>query len=114
MSATTSPRCIIRRPINLTLPDLNIAIATFYPFKRKKMAGSERWYEKISVSYTGLFKNEIRAKENMIMKSKLNRDWNNGMQHTIPIKGNFTLFNYVNITPSFNFTDRTIRPARKR
>ena len=93
--------------INLTLPDLNIAIATFYPFKRKKMAGSERWYEKISVSYTGLFKNEIRAKENMIMKSKLNRDWNNGMQHTIPIKGNFTLFNYVNITPSFNFTDRT-------
>ena len=66
--------------INLTLPDLNIAISTFYPFKRKRAAGTERWYEKISVSYTGLFKNEIKAKESMIMKSKLNKDWTNGMQ----------------------------------
>ena len=92
--------------INLTLPDLNIAISTFYPFKRKRAAGTERWYEKISVTYTGLFKNEIRAKENMILKSKLSKDWTNGMQHTIPIKGNFTLFNYLNVTPSFNFVDR--------
>lgn len=28
------------------------------------------------------------------------------MQHTIPISGNFTLFGYLNINPSFNFTDR--------
>ena len=93
--------------ISLTLPSLNISIAPFYPFKRKKAAGTERWYEKISVTYTGQFKNEINAKENMIMKSKLNKDWQNGMQHVIPIKGNFTLFSYLNVTPSFNFTDRT-------
>ena len=31
--------------IALTLPDLNITISRFYPFKRKKMAGKERWYE---------------------------------------------------------------------
>jgi len=93
--------------ISLTLPSLNISIAPFYPFKRKKAAGSERWYEKISVSYTGQFKNEINTKESLIMKSKLNKDWQNGMQHVIPIKGNFTLFSYLNVTPSFNFTDRT-------
>ena len=40
------------------------------------------------------------------MHSKLTRDWRNGMQHNIPISGNFTLFNYLNINPSFNFTDR--------
>ena len=84
-----------------------MSIAPFYPFKRKKAAGSERWYEKISVSYTGQFKNEINTKESLIMKSKLNKDWQNGMQHVIPIKGNFTLFSYLNVTPSFNFTDRT-------
>ena len=93
--------------ISLTLPSLNISIAPFYPFKRKKAAGAERWYEKISVTYTGQFKNEINTKESMIMKSKLNKDWQNGMQHVIPIKGNFTLFSYLNVTPSFNFTDRT-------
>ena len=100
--------------ISLTLPSLNISIAPFYPFKRKKAAGSERWYEKISVSYTGQFKNEINTKESLIMKSKLNKDWQNGMQHVIPIKGNFTLFSYLNVTPSFNFTDRTyLRKVKK-
>jgi hypothetical protein len=92
--------------IALTLPNLNISLSPFYPFKRKKAAGTERWYEKISITYTGQFKNEINTKENLIMKSKLNKDWQNGMSHAIPIKANFTLFSYLNVTPSFNFTDR--------
>ena len=92
--------------ISLTLPSLNISLAPVYPFKRKKAAGTERWYEKISFTYTGQFKNEINTKEDKIMKSKLNKDWLNGMQHVIPIKANFTLFSYLNVTPSFNFTDR--------
>ena len=93
--------------IAMTLPDLNISISRFYPFKRKKMVGKERWYEKISMSYTGHLSNSISTKEDKLLKSNLVKDWRNGMQHSIPISGNFSLFNYVNINPSFNFTDRT-------
>ena len=92
--------------ISMTLPDLNISISRFYPFKRKKMAGKERWYEKISMSYTGQLSNSINTKEDKLLHSSLTRDWRNGMQHNIPISGNFTLFNYLNINPSLNFTDR--------
>ena len=92
--------------ISMTLPDLNISISRFYPFKRKKMAGKERWYEKISMSYTGQLSNSITTKEDKLLHSSLTRDWRNGMQHNIPISGNFTLFNYLNINPSINFTDR--------
>jgi len=92
--------------IALTLPDLNISISRFYPFKRKKMVGKERWYEKISMSYTGHLSNSISTKEDKLLHSSLTRDWRNGMQHTIPISGNFTLFGYLNVNPSFNFTDR--------
>ena len=92
--------------ISMTLPDLNISISRFYPFKRKKMAGKERWYEKISMSYTGQLSNSINTKEDKLLHSSLTRDWRNGMQHNIPISGNFTLFNYLNINPSINFTDR--------
>jgi hypothetical protein len=53
------------------LPDLNISISRFYPFKRKKMAGKERWYKKIAMSYTGAFSNSITAKEDMLMHSSL-------------------------------------------
>lgn len=93
--------------IALTLPDLNVSIARFYPFKRKKRVGDERWYEKISLQYTGQFKNEITTQEDKLMHSSLSKDWTNGMQHYIPVSANFTLFGYLNLTPSFNFTDRT-------
>ena len=93
--------------ISLTLPDLNISISRFYPFKRKKAAGKERWYEKISMSYTGHLSNTISTKEDKLLHSSLTRDWKNGMQHSIPISGNFTVLGYININPSINFTDRT-------
>lgn len=92
--------------IAMTLPDLNINISRFYPFRRKHQVGDEKWYEKISMSYTGQLSNSINTKENKLMHSNLIKDWKNGMQHNIPISGNFTLFNYINISPSFNFTDR--------
>ena len=40
------------------------------------------------------------------MHSNLIKDWRNGMSHVIPISGNYTLFNYLKVNPSFNFTDR--------
>lgn len=92
--------------ISLQLPDLNISVSRFYPFKRKHMAGKERWYEKIAMSYTGHLSNSIDTKEDLLFKSNLTRDWRNGFQHNIPISANFTLFKYININPSFNFTDR--------
>jgi len=93
--------------IAMTLPDLNLSLSRFYPFKRKKMVGKERWYEKISMSYTGHFSNSITTKEDQLLHSSFTKDWKNGMQHSIPISGNFTLFEYINVNPSFNFTDRT-------
>jgi len=100
--------------IALTLPDLNISISRFYPFKRKHMVGKERWYEKISMSYTGHLSNSITTKEDKLMSSSLTKDWRNGMQHTIPISGNFTLFGYLNLNPSLNITDRMYTQKYKR
>ncbi len=92
--------------ISMTLPDLNISISRFYPFKRKHMVGKERWYEKISMTYTGHLSNSIDTKEDLFFKSNLARDWKNGFQHSIPISASFTLFNYINVNPSINITDR--------
>lgn len=93
--------------ISLKMPDLSISLARFYPFKRKHAAGKERWYEKISMSYTGNISNGIDTKESKLLKSSFTKDWRNGWQHTIPISGSFSLFDVINISPSFNFTDRT-------
>lgn len=90
----------------VTLPSLNISLARFNPFKRKKMAGKERWYEKIAVSYTGTFSNSITTKEDQLFKSNLIKDWRNGMRHDVPVSATFSIGNYLNITPNFSFHDR--------
>ena len=52
--------------VSATLPDLSISLARFYPFRRKHSAGKERWYEKISMSYTGQLSNSITTKESRL------------------------------------------------
>lgn len=41
----------------------------------------------------------------MLFKTPLTQ-WENGMQHKIPVSATFNLFKYINIVPSFNYTER--------
>ena len=92
--------------IAVTLPSMTITMSRTFPFKRKRAVGKERWYEKISMSYSGTLSNSITTKENLLFKSNLIKDWKNAMQHSIPVSATFQLFKYINISPSFNYKER--------
>ncbi|MDL2220931.1 LPS-assembly protein LptD [Parabacteroides sp. OttesenSCG-928-N08] len=90
----------------VTLPDISVSMSRIYPLKRKNPVGSERWYEKISMSYTGYLKNSITTKENQFLKANIIKDWTNSVEHRIPVSASFSLFNYINISPSVNYNER--------
>ena len=92
--------------LSLTLPNLSVSLSKKYPFKRKKRAGDERWYEKISLSYSGQLSNSINTKEDKVFKSNLVQDWSNGVKHNIPVSATLQLFDFSNVTPSFHYTER--------
>lgn len=93
--------------IDLTLPNLTLTMNRIYPFKKKDKIGSqEKWYEKISMSYTGNASNRISTKESELFDSSLAQDWKNGIQHTIPVSMNFKLLRYFTLSPSFNYKER--------
>ncbi len=92
--------------INLTLPNVSISMNRIYPFKRKKKVGKARWYEKISMSYSGTLSNSITTKENQLFSSSFVDDWRNGMSHSIPISASFNVLNYITITPSLSYKER--------
>lgn len=100
--------------VAMTLPDVSISVNRFYPFKRKYAAGKQKWYEKISMSYTGAFTNSITTTETQLFKSNIIKDWRNGMQHRIPIDATFQIFKYINVTPSFSFRDIMYTHKEKR
>lgn len=92
--------------LSVSFPNLNISMSQTAPFKRKKAVGAERWYEKIKLSYTGTFQNALTAKQNVFFKKSLIKDWKNAMRHQVPIQATFSLFKYINVTPSVTLTDR--------
>lgn len=91
--------------LDLTLPDLNITLSRIYPLKRKNGVGSERWYEKISLSYTGRLTNRIRTKDTEMFSTPLSQ-WENAMTHSIPLDATFTAFKFLNISPRLTYNER--------
>ena len=92
--------------ITVSFPNVTINMSQTAPFKRKRVVGDERWYEKIKVSYNGKFQNSLTAKQNVFFQKSLVKDWRNGMSHTMPIQATFNVFKYFNITPTITLNDR--------
>ena len=94
------------KTIAVTLPTITFNVASFNPFKRKEAVGKTRWYEKIKMSYSMKMTNTVNTKENEIFTRETLDKMKNGIQHNIPVSTSLTLFNYINISPSFNYTER--------
>lgn len=92
--------------ITLNMPKVSFSMSRIYPFKRKKAAGSVKWYENIGISYTSNMENKISTDESELFdRSSLNK-FRNGMKHSIPVSTNIKALKYITITPSFNYTER--------
>ena len=92
--------------VTMSLPNISISMNRIYPFKRKKRVGAELWYEKISLSYSGQFRNSISTKEYRLFKANLIRDWQNAFSHNIPISASYKILDYIDLTLSANYNER--------
>ena len=92
--------------LTVSFPNLTVTMSQIAPFKRKRAVGAERWYEKIKVSYSGIFQNSLTSPQNQFFKKSLIRDWRNGMKHSVPVSATFNVLKYINVTPSIQMTDR--------
>lgn len=100
--------------LSVSFPNINVSLSQTAPFKRKKSVGGERWYEKIRLSYTGQFQNSLTTQQNEFFKKNLIKDWRNGMRHSLPVSATFSIFKYVNVSPSINMNDRMYTSKIKR
>ena len=92
--------------LQVSLPNINVSMSRIYPFKRQQRIGKEKWYEKISLQYSGSFSNSITCKEDYFLKSNFVKDWQNGLKHSLSSSASFMLFKYISITPNISFNDR--------
>ena len=92
--------------LTVSFPNLTVSLSQVAPFKRKRSVGDEKWYEKIKLSYSGVFQNQLTANQDQFFKKSLIKDWRNGMRHTVPVSATFNIFKYLNVTPNITLNDR--------
>lgn len=92
--------------LQVSFPNVTVNMQQTAPFKRKRSVGAERWYEKIKLSYSGQFQNQITTNQDRFFKNNLLKDWSHGMKHYLPVSATFQAFRYLNISPSVTVNDR--------
>ena len=92
--------------INLQLPSVSVNSVSFYPFRRKNVVGSYKWYENISMSYTFSGENNISTGDSILFTAATLNKMQYGVQHAIPISSTIKVLKYFNWTNSISYNER--------
>ena len=96
----------LNKTIEITLPQIAFSVNQFYPFRRKVPVGKMRWYEKISMKYNLDAENRYSTYDSLLFKPGWERQMRNGIRHSIPISGTFTVLKHFFWTNSISIYDR--------
>ncbi|HEX2921506.1 MAG TPA: putative LPS assembly protein LptD [Bacteroidales bacterium] len=93
-----------QKTVSLNLPKANFNMNRIYPFKRKAMVGTPKWFEEIQFSYTAALDNRIVGlKDSLLFTNEVWNKMNNGFQHSAPLSLQIKPFNNFSITPSVTY-----------
>ncbi|HZV71104.1 MAG TPA: putative LPS assembly protein LptD [Saprospiraceae bacterium] len=100
--------------VTINAPDLNFRLNRIYPFKSKKKAGPDQWYEKIAFQYTGSARSQIIGTDTTLFDNVTwaNAQW--GAQHKASANVNFNVLKYFNFTPSVDYGETWFFKTRER
>jgi len=91
--------------VNLLLPDLALNMKRQTPFKSSGAGGAD-WYRKIGFSLSIKARNSLTTTDTTLFDNDVWYQMKNGLQYSLPVSTSFSLFNYINVSPSLNFNGR--------
>lgn len=99
----------ITRDINLSLPELFFGVQRVFPFKRKEVLGTPKWYQSIGdnfgFQYSGSMRNDIRTKDTLLFTAQTLDTMRNGISHSIPISTSMKVLKYFTLSPAVNYNE---------
>jgi len=91
--------------LNLNLPTISFNIKKQFPFKNIG-TGSNKWYQKIGYSLNLNARNTVTTIDTLFLREQTLQEMKNGLKYSIPINTSFKLFEFINVSPSINYTGR--------
>ncbi len=94
------------RLINLSLPNAAFTVNTFYPFQKKELSGTPKWYEKLGIGLNTNFSNLISFYDSAFSFSQLLDTIQWGAQHNIPIQMSLPPLGPLQISPGVSYQEK--------
>ena len=92
--------------VTLSLPDINMSVNQFYPFRKKNKSGPLKWYDNISMKWSTQYTNQIDTYDSLLFKPETWENMSIGMKHTIPISIPIKIAKKINWNTSINFIEK--------
>jgi hypothetical protein len=95
---------IRQKTTSLNLPKVNFGMSRIYPFKSRRSAGTEKWYEEIQFQYTADIDNQINSPDSLLFKKEVFNRMNNGFRHEAPLSFQIRPFRNFSISPQVSYS----------
>lgn len=94
------------RSINFTLPEMQLRVSRFFPFKKKgSSASNEQWYEKINMQYNTRFQNRVSTVDTLLFTSQTLDEFRYGLSQDVDINASYKLLQYFAFNTSVNYDE---------
>jgi lipopolysaccharide assembly outer membrane protein LptD (OstA) len=88
----------------VSLPDVNMYVNQFYPFRKKNKTGTLKWWDNIALQWRSSMSNQMNTIDSNLKRIETWRQTNIGMKHNIPLSIPIKLGKF-NWNTSVNFNE---------
>ena len=92
--------------INMKLPNLNMSVAQFYPFRKKNKAGKLKWYDNITMKWSSQLIGQVNTLDSLFFKPVTWEHFETGIMHTVPITIPIKIAKTINWNTSLTLTEK--------
>ena len=92
--------------VNMKLPNINMSVAQFYPFRKKNKAGRLKWYDNISMKWSSQLIGQVNTLDSLFFKPITWEHFETGIMHTVPITIPIKIAKTINWNTSITLTEK--------
>ena len=92
--------------INFKLPNVNMSVAQFYPFRKKDKIGKLKWYDNISMKWNSQLVGQVNTTDSMLFQPITWQQFETGMLHTIQINSPIKIAKTINWNNTIAFSEK--------
>ena len=92
--------------VNLKLPNINMSVVQFYPFRKKNKVGKLKWYDNISMKWSSQLIGQVNTADSLFLQPVTWQHFETGMMHTAPITIPLKIAKTINWNTSVTFTEK--------